>query len=132
MMSRTGEIREALAKFDEEGNPITIEEGSKTGASNAPTLEDLMKMLEKLTAENNKLRRKAKNKKIKGDSSSSEDEDSSLEEDVSKKGKKGRNNRDKSSYNSMSFNYDNIPSITAYTSIPVGKDPYFDGTCYNQ
>jgi hypothetical protein len=91
-----------------------------------------MKMLEKLTAENNKLRRKAKNKKIKGDSSSSEDEDSSLEEDVSKKGKKGRNNRDKSSYNSMSFNYDNMPSITAYTSIPVGKDPYFDGTCYNQ
>jgi hypothetical protein len=132
MMSRTGEIREALAKFDEEGNPITIEEGSKTGASNAPTLEDLMKMLEKLTAENNKLRRKAKNKKIKGDSSSSEDEDSSLEEDVSKKGKKGRNNHDKSSYNSMSFNYDNMPSITAYTSIPVGKDPYFDGTCYNQ
>jgi hypothetical protein len=132
MMSRTGEIREALAKFDEEGNPITIEEGSKTGASNAPTLEDLMKMLEKLTAENNKLRRKAKNKKIKGDSSSSEDEDSSLEEDVSKKGKKGRNNRDKPSYNSMSFNYDNMPSITAYTSIPVGKDPYFDGTCYNQ
>jgi predicted RNase H-like nuclease (RuvC/YqgF family) len=132
MMSRTGEIREALAKFDEEGNPITIEEGSKTGASNAPTLEDLMKMLEKLTAENNKLRRKAKNKKIKGDSSSSEDEDSSLEEDVSKKGKKGRNNRDKSSYNSMSFNYDNMPSITAYTSIPVGKDPYFDETCYNQ
>jgi hypothetical protein len=102
------------------------------GALNAPTLEDLMKRLEKLTTENNKLRRKAKNKKAKGGSSSSEDEDSSLEEDVSKKGKKGRNNHDKSSYNSMSFNYDNIPSSTAYTSIPIGKAPYFDGTCYNQ
>jgi hypothetical protein len=82
--------------------------------------------------ENNKLRRKAKGKKTKGGSSSSEDEDSSLEEDVSKKGKKGRNNRDKLSYNSMSFNYDNMPNTTAYTSIPIGKAPYFDGTYYNQ
>jgi hypothetical protein len=32
----------------------------------------------------------------------------------------------------MSFNYDIMPSTTAYTSIPVGKAPYFDGTCYNQ
>ncbi len=91
-----------------------------------------MRRLEKLTAENNKLKRKAKGKKTKGGSSSSEDEDSSLEEDVSKKGKKGRNNHDKSSYNSMSFNYDNMPSSTAYTSIPVGKAPRFDGTNYNQ
>jgi hypothetical protein len=58
------------------------------GVSNSLSLEDLMKMLEKLTVENNKLRRKAKNKKTKGDSSSSKDEDSSLEEDVSKKEKK--------------------------------------------
>jgi hypothetical protein len=99
------------------------------GALNAPTLEDLMKRLEKLTTENNKLRRKDKNKKAKGGSSSSEDEDSSLEEDVSKK---ERNNHDKPFYNSMSFNYDNIPITTAYTSIPIGKAPYFDGTCYNQ
>jgi hypothetical protein len=90
-----------------------------------------MRRLEKLTTENNKLRRKAKGKKAKGGSSSSEDEDSSLEEDVSKKEKKGRNNRDKPSYNSMYFNYDNMPSTTAYTSILVGKAPYFDGTCYN-
>jgi hypothetical protein len=32
----------------------------------------------------------------------------------------------------MSFNYDNMPSTTAYTSIPVGKALYFDRTCYNQ
>jgi hypothetical protein len=91
-----------------------------------------MKRLEKLTAENNNLRRKAKAKRTKGSSFSSEGEDCSYKEDVSKKGKKGRNNHDKPSYNSMSFNYDNIPSTTANTSIPVGKAPYFDGTCYNQ
>jgi hypothetical protein len=32
----------------------------------------------------------------------------------------------------MSFNYDNMRSTTDYTSIPVGRVPYFDGTCYNQ
>jgi hypothetical protein len=32
----------------------------------------------------------------------------------------------------MSFNYDNMPSTTAYTSIHIGKAPYFDGTYYNQ
>jgi hypothetical protein len=122
-MSRIREIQEVPQKFDEEGNPITIEEGFKTGASNAPTLEDLMKRLEKLMVENNKLRRKIKSKRTKGGSSSSKEEDSSNEEDVSKKWRKGRNNRDKPSYNSMSFNYDNIPSTTTYTSIQVGKAP---------
>jgi hypothetical protein len=32
----------------------------------------------------------------------------------------------------MSFNYNNMPRSTIYTSIPVGKTPYFDGTSYNQ
>jgi hypothetical protein len=32
----------------------------------------------------------------------------------------------------MSFNYNNMPSFTAYTFIPVGKAPYFDGSDYNQ
>jgi hypothetical protein len=82
-----------------------------------------MKRLEKLTAKNNKLRRKTKAKKIKGGSFSSEEENSSNEEDVSKKGKKGRNNHDNPSYNSMSFNYDNMASTTAYTSIPLAKPP---------
>jgi hypothetical protein len=104
----------------------------KSRASGGPSLGDLKRRLEKLTAENNKLRRNAKGKKIKGGSSSSEDEDSSLKEDVSKKRKKGRNDRDKPSYNSISFNYDNMPTTTAYTFIHVDKAPYFDGTCYNQ
>jgi hypothetical protein len=131
-MSRIRKIQEVPQKFDEESNPVTVEKGSKTGASNAPTLKDLMKRLENPMAQNNKLRRKVKDKRTKGGSSSSEEEDSSNEEDVSKKGKKGRNNRDKPSYNSMSFNYDNMPSTTAYTFIHIGKAPYFYGTCYNQ
>jgi regulator of replication initiation timing len=101
-------------------------------ASTDAKLEDLMKRLEKLTAENNKLRTKVKPKRTKGGSSTSEEEDSSYEEEDSKKGKKGRNNHDKTSYKSMSFSYDNVPSTTAYTSIPIGKALYFDGTCYNQ
>jgi hypothetical protein len=108
------------------------QEDDKLRASGGLSLEDLMRRLEKLTGENNKIRRKAKGKKTKGGSSSSEDEDFSLEEDVSKKGKNGRNNHDKPFYNSMSFNYDNMPNTTAYTFIPISKAPYFDGTCYKQ
>jgi hypothetical protein len=52
--------------------------------------------------------------------------------DVSKREKKERRNHDKPSYNSMSFNYNNMPSTTAYTSIPIDKAPYFDETCYYQ
>jgi hypothetical protein len=122
-------LSQELPRFDDETSPNTNVEGSKMGGSADGTLEDLTRRLEKLTAENSKLRRKAKGKKTKGGSSSREDEDSSLEEDVSKKGKKGRNNCDKPSSNSMSFNYDNMPSTTAYTSIPIDKAPYFDGTC---
>jgi hypothetical protein len=72
-MSRTAEIQEITQKFNEEGNPIIVEEGSKTGASNAPTLEDLMKRLEKLMTKNNKLRRKVKAKRTKRGHSSSEE-----------------------------------------------------------
>jgi hypothetical protein len=77
-MSRTREIEEVPPKFDEEGNPVAIEEGSKTRASNAPTLEELRRTLEKLMVENKKLRGKAKNKKRKAiieSPSEEEDED---------------------------------------------------------
>jgi hypothetical protein len=84
-MLRTREIEEIPPKFDEEGNPVIIEVGSKMGTASATTLEDHMRQLEKLTAKNKKIRAKAKGKKTKGSSSSSEEEDSSFEEDVSKK-----------------------------------------------
>jgi hypothetical protein len=118
---------EVPPKFDEEGNLVIIEECSKSGASNAPTLEDLMKKHEKPKAQNKKLR--VKEKKTKVYSFSSEDDDS--EEEVSKKGSKGRK-PDKPSYNSMPFNYNTLPSSTAYTFIPIGKAPRFDGLNYNQ
>jgi hypothetical protein len=105
---RNGDDDDASSRFDVENSTNNNQDGAKSGAHNAPTLEDLLRRLEKLTVENTKLRKKAKGKKTKGGSSSSEDEDSSLEEDVSKKEKKGRNNHDKPSYNSMSFNYDNV------------------------
>jgi hypothetical protein len=89
-----------------------------------------MKKPEKLKAENEKL--KAKDKKCEKYSSLSKDDDSSFKEEVSNKGRKGRKKHDDSSYNAMSFNYNNISSSTAYTSIPVSKAPYFDGSNYNQ
>jgi hypothetical protein len=131
-MSRNGDGDVATPRFNDKSNTNNNEESSKMRASTDAKLEDLMKRLEKLMAKNNKLRRKVKGKRTNGGSSSNEEEDSSYEEEDSKKGKKGRNNRDKSSYNSMSFNYDNMPSTTAYTFIPVDKAPYFDGTYYNQ
>jgi hypothetical protein len=87
-----------------------------------------MKQIEKLNAELTKLKTKKDKKNI----STSEDDDSSYEEDASNKAKKDKKKHDKSSYNAMSFNYNNMPSSMAYTSIPVGKTPYFDVTNYNQ
>jgi septal ring factor EnvC (AmiA/AmiB activator) len=131
-MSRNGDEDDATLRFDDKFNANNSEESSKTRASTDAKLEDLMKRLEKLTVKNNKLRRNVKAKRTKGDSSSNEEEDSSYEEKDSKKGKKGRNNRDKPFYNSMSFNYDNMSSTITYTSIHIDKAPYFNGTCYNQ
>jgi hypothetical protein len=114
-------------RFDEDNNTIVVDEDSKSGASNQPSIEDLMKKLYKLKAENRKLR--AKSKKDMTHSSSSEDDNS--EEDVARKGRKGRKH-DKPSYNSMSFNYNAMPTSIAYTSVLVGKAPHFDGSNYNQ
>jgi hypothetical protein len=128
-MSKAGDESEVPPQqFDEDDNPIVVEEGSKSGISKAPTLKDHMKKLEKLKAENKKLRAKGK----KGITYSSSSEDGDSEEKVSKKGRKGRNKHAKPSYNSMSFNYNNMSSSTAYTSVPVGNAPHFNGVNYNQ
>jgi hypothetical protein len=87
-----------------------------------------MKQIEKLNAELTKLNTKKGKKNV----CTSEDDDSSYEEDASNKAKKDKKKHHKSSYNDMSFNYNNISSSTAYTSVLVGKAPYFDGTNYNQ
>jgi hypothetical protein len=59
--------------------------------------------------------------------SSNEKTDASSEEEA--KGKKGRKG-DKRSCNTTSFNYDNLPHSSAFTSIPIGKAPHFDGMDY--
>jgi hypothetical protein len=104
------------------------ENASIAETSTTPIVEELMKKLEKLNVELTKL----KTKKDKKNASASEDDDSSYEEDVSNKAKKDKKKCDKSSYNAMSFNYNNMPSSMTYTSIPIGNAPYFDGTNYNQ
>jgi hypothetical protein len=76
-MSRNGDEDDATVRFNDKSNTNKNEESSKMRVSTDTKLEDLMKRLEKLTAENNKLRRKVKAKRTKGGSSSSEEEDSS-------------------------------------------------------
>jgi hypothetical protein len=68
---------------------------------------------------------------MKGITYSSSSEDGDSDEEVSKKGRKGRNKHDKYSYNTMSFNCNNMHSSTTYTSVPVSKAPWFDGMNYN-
>jgi hypothetical protein len=117
-MSKTGEEEEIPPpKFDEESNPVVVQEGSKSGAFTAPTLENVMRKLEKLKVKNKKLRGKEKKNKVY--SSSSKDGDS--EKEVSKKGRKERKH-DKSFYNSISFNYNTMQSFITYTSVHVMKN----------
>jgi hypothetical protein len=100
-MSKTGDEGEVPPQqFDEDGNQVVSGNDSKSKSSKAPTLEYLMKKLEKLKAENKKLSEKCK--KATTYSSSSEDGDSG--EEVIKKERKVRNKHDKASYNTMSFN----------------------------
>jgi maltoporin len=104
------------------------ENASIVETSTTPIVEELMKQIERLNAKLTKL----KTKKSKNNVSASEDDDSSCEEDASNKAKKDKKKCDKSFYNAMSFNYNNMPSSMPYTSVPIGKAPYFDGTNYNQ
>jgi hypothetical protein len=97
------------------------ENASIAETSATPTVEELMKQIERFNAKLTKL----KTKKGKKNVSASEDDDSSCEEDASNKAKKDKKKRDKSFYNAMSFNYNSMPSSTAYTSIPIGKAPFF-------
>jgi hypothetical protein len=90
-MSKTGEQGKVVPPLlDEDGNPIVGEDDTNTKISTTPTLQELMRRLEELTAENKKHRAKAKNKKAMGNSFSSEEEDSSFEEDIPKREKKGK------------------------------------------
>jgi hypothetical protein len=115
MLKPEEEIEALPPSIDDDRNTIVVEEGSKSGTSKTPTLEGHIKKLDKLKAKNKRL--KAKGKNGTKYSYSSDDGDSSFEEEISNKGRKGRNKHDKPSYNSMSFNYNNMPNSTAYTSV---------------
>jgi uncharacterized small protein (DUF1192 family) len=105
--------------LDEDGNPLLDENASIAETSTTPTMEELMKKIEKLNSELNKL--KAKDKKDKKNGSASDDDDSSYEEEASNKAKRDKKKCDKSSYNAVYFNYNHMPSSTAYTSMPLAK-----------
>jgi hypothetical protein len=82
----------------------------------------------KLQRKIEKLKKKLKefkSQEVASSSSSNEDTDASSEEVKYKKGGKG----DKRLYNTT-FNYDNLPNSSTFTSIPIGKPPHFDGTDY--
>jgi hypothetical protein len=64
-MSRNGDKNDATPRFDDKSNTNNNEESTKMRAPTDAKLEDLMKRLEKLTTENNKLRRKVKAKRTK-------------------------------------------------------------------
>jgi hypothetical protein len=128
-MSKTG--RQGITPpplLGEDGNLIVDENASIAETSTTPIVKELMKKLEKLNAELTKF----KTRKDKKNACTSEDDNSSYKEDASNKAKKDKKKHDKSSYNAMPFNYNNMPSSTTYTSVPVGNASYFDGTNYNQ
>jgi hypothetical protein len=86
----------------------------------------------KLQRKINKLKKKLKAPKtqqLTSSSSSNKESDTTFEEEVkSKRRRKG----DKRSYNTTSFNYDKLSPSSAFTSVPVGKAPHFDGMSYTK
>jgi hypothetical protein len=81
----------------------------------------------KLQRKINKLKKKLKDSRSRqliSSPSSNEETDASSDEEV--RGKKRRKG-DKRYYNTIFFNYDNLPPSIAFTSVPVGKAPRLDG-----
>ncbi len=87
-MLRNGDEDDATLRFDDKSNTNNYEESSKTRVSIDAKLEDLMKRLEKLTVENNKLRRKVKAKRTKGGSSSSKKKTPHMKRKTPRNGRK--------------------------------------------
>jgi hypothetical protein len=111
----------------EKTSPIV---GTPKGSQVEQLSSELMQL--KLQRKIGKLKKKLKDSKswqlTSSSSSNEETDDSSEEEARGKRGKKG----DKRFYNTTSFNYENLPPSNAFTSIPIGKAPRFDGTDYTK
>jgi hypothetical protein len=126
------EIPPPPPKGDASGGKTTPTVGTPKGLQVEQLSSELMQL--KVQRKIDKLKKKLKGSKsqqLTSSSSSNKETNDSSEEEVKGKGKIGRKG-DKKSYNNTSFNYDNLLSSNAFTSVPVGKAPCFDGTDYTK
>jgi hypothetical protein len=123
-------IRDASGQTPPLGDKVSSKPNAPWG-SNVDELSTEHKKL-KFQRKIDKFKKKLKSKKsreVTSSSSSNEESDASSEKEI--KNKKGKN-RDKKSYNTTSFNYDNLTSCGAFTFVPIGKAPHFNGMDYNK
>jgi hypothetical protein len=116
-------------KSDGSGGKITPIDGTLKG-SRVEQLSSELKQL-KLQRKIDRLKKKLKDsrsRQLTSSCSSNEETDASSDEVKGKRRRKG----DKRSYNTTSFNYDNLPPSSAFTSVPIGKAPHFDGRDYTK
>jgi hypothetical protein len=116
------------AEKDVEVPPHRVEDlgdknSPKHSTPNGSRVEKLSSELKQLKLQRKIEKPKAsKSQQLTSSSSSNEESDASSEEEV--KGKRRRKG-DKISYNTISFNYDNLSPSSAFTSVPIGKAPPF-------
>jgi hypothetical protein len=132
-MSKAGddvdEVPPPPPKGDASGGKATPIVGTPMGSRVEQLSFELMQL--KLQRKIDKLKKKLKESKSRQLTSSSllnEETDDSSEEVKGKRGKKG----DKRSYNTTSFNYDNLPPSNTFTLVPIRKAPRFNGTDYTK
>jgi hypothetical protein len=133
-MSREVEIEEELPSGNVGGNGW--KPSSPTGSKSDQLASELkvLKLQQKIAKLKKKLKSKnPKRQEVSSSSSNEEVDDSCSTSDESTKAKRSKGNKkhgSKPSYNTISFNYDSLPSNYAFTSMHVGKPPCFDGANY--
>jgi hypothetical protein len=116
-------------KGDASSGKTTPIDGTPKGSHVEQLSSELMQL--KLQKKIDKLQKKfkeSKSRQLTSSSSSNEEFETLFEEVKDKRGRKG----DKRSYNTTSFNYDNLPPSSAFTSVPVGKASRFNGMDYTK
>jgi hypothetical protein len=121
-MSKAGDEVQVIPP---KGDSSNVKTSPVDGASKDSRVEQLSSELKQLKLQRkiDKLKKKVKESKsrevVSSCSSNEETDASSKEEAKDKKEKK----RDKRSYNTASYNYDNLPHSNNFTSIPIGNPP---------
>jgi hypothetical protein len=124
-MSKDGEDLEVPPpRVEDSGDKNSPKQGTPKGSR----VEELSYELMQLNLQRKRLK-VMKSQQLTSSSSSNEESDASSKEEA--KGKRGRKG-DKRYYNTTSFNYDNLSPPSAFTSIPVGKAPHFNGMKYTK